>query len=86
MAILRRGFFMTDSPDKPASWWSLLKRIHREERGAVSIETILVVAAIAIPVLVFILKFGWPKIRDWFNRGMNDLDGASTGVKNGTPQ
>ena len=51
-----------------------------------SSDLILVVAAIAIPVLVFILKFGWPKIRDWFNRGMNDLDGASTGVKNGTPQ
>ena len=46
--------------------WNLLKRIHRDDKGAVSIETILIIAAIAIPILIFILKFGWPKIRDFF--------------------
>ncbi len=65
-------------------WWGLLQRVHRDEGGAVSIETVLIIAAIALPVLIFILKFGWPKIRDFFNRGMNDLDGTAKGVSNGT--
>ncbi|MBM4004226.1 MAG: hypothetical protein FJ295_13220 [Planctomycetes bacterium] len=65
-------------------WRDLLRAIHHDQRGAVSIETVLIVAAIALPVLIFILKFGWPKIRDFFNRGMNDLDGSAKGVTNGT--
>lgn len=56
----------------------LLKRIHRNERGAVSIETILIIAAIALPILIFIIKFGWPRMKRFFNRGMEDLeDGAN---------
>jgi Flp pilus assembly pilin Flp len=61
----------------------LLKRIHRDDRGAVSIETILIIAAIAIPILIFILKFGWPKIRDFFNDGMDDLGGSRDDLING---
>ena len=63
--------------------WNLLKRIHRDDRGAVSIETILIIAAIAIPILIFILKFGWPKIRDFFNDGMEDLGGSRDDLING---
>ena len=63
--------------------WNLLKRIHRDDRGAVSIETILIIAAIAIPILIFILKFGWPKIRDFFNEGMEDLGGSREDLING---
>ena len=63
--------------------WNLLKRIHRDDRGAVSIETILIIAAIAIPILIFILKFGWPKIRDFFNDGMDDLGGSRDDLING---
>ncbi len=55
--------------------WNLLKRIHRDDKGAVSIETILIIAAIAIPILIFILKFGWPRIRDFFNAGLDELEG-----------
>jgi Flp pilus assembly pilin Flp len=58
------------------SLWSLLRRIHRDEKGAVSIETILIVAAIAIPILIFIIKFGWPRIKTWFNQGMDELEGG----------
>ena len=54
----------------------LLQRIHRDEQGAVSIETILIVAAIAIPILIFIIKFGWPRIKTWFNQGMEELEGG----------
>ncbi|MEC7109611.1 MAG: hypothetical protein VXX11_06320 [Planctomycetota bacterium] len=64
--------------------WNLLKRIHRDDKGAVSIETILIIAAIAIPSLIFILKFGWPKIRDFFNDGMEDLGGAREDLVSGS--
>jgi hypothetical protein len=53
---------------------SLLRKVHRDEGGTVSLETILIVGAIALPVLIFLLKFGWPKIRDYFNQGMQDLE------------
>ena len=59
-----------------ASLGNLLRRIHRDERGAVSIETILIIAAIAIPILIFIIKFGWPRIKTWFNEGMDELEGG----------
>ena len=53
---------------------NLLKKIHQDERGAVSIETILVVAAIAVPILIFMIKVGFPYIRDHvFKKGMDDL-------------
>lgn len=61
----------------------LLKRVHRDQRGAVSLETILIIAAIALPILIFLLKFGWPKIKNYFNRGMDDLENQSDRVKQG---
>ena len=71
-----------------ASLSNLLKKIHEDERGAVSIETILVVAAIAVPVLIFMLKVGWPMIRDKvFHKGMGELiDGIDSvnGAQGGT--
>ncbi len=75
---------MQTEQEKRGGWRELLRRVHRDEHGAVSIETVLIVAAIALPVLIFILKFGWPKIRDFFNRGMDDLDGTAKGISNGT--
>lgn len=64
-----------DSTESP-SLWKLLRQIHRDEKGAVSIETILIIAAIAIPILIFIIKFGWPRIKTWFNEGMDELEGG----------
>ena len=52
----------------------LLKRVHRDERGAVSLETILIIGAIALPILIFLIKFGWPRIRDYFFEGLDDLE------------
>ena len=59
--------------------WNLLKRIHEDEAGAVSLETILVVAVIALPILIFLIKFGWPTIKTYFNTGMTNLQ---TGANN----
>lgn len=60
-----------------SAWRELARRVHRDERGAVSIETVLIIAAIAVPILIFILKFGWPRIKNFFDSGMNDLQGAA---------
>jgi Flp pilus assembly pilin Flp len=57
-----------------ASLLSLLRKVHRDEEGAVSLETVLIVGAIALPILIFLIKVGWPRIKEYFNSGMNDLD------------
>jgi hypothetical protein len=38
---------------------------------------VLIIAAIALPILIFILKFGWPRIKAFFNQGMTDLEGGA---------
>ena len=55
-------------------WRTLFQELHADRRGAVSIETVLIIAAIALPILIFILKFGWPRVKNFFNQGMNDLE------------
>lgn len=52
----------------------LLRQVHEDDRGAVSLETVLIIAAIAIPILIFVIRFGWPRIRDYFLRGLEDLE------------
>jgi len=64
---------LTNTPT--GSWRKLLRQLHEDRRGAVSIETVLIIAAIALPILIFILKFGWPKIKAFFNQGITDLEG-----------
>lgn len=57
------------------TWWAdLLQRIHHDERGAVSLETVLIIGAIALPILIFLIKYGWPRIKDYFNKGLEDLE------------
>jgi Flp pilus assembly pilin Flp len=63
-----------------ASLGNLLKRVHADERGAVALETILVVAAIAIPVILFIYKVAWPKIHTMFSEGIDDLTNQSKNI------
>ena len=64
------------------AWQRLLLRVHRNERGAVSLETIMIIGAIAVPILIFLLKYGWPRIRDFFNEGMDNLEQESQDVQN----
>ena len=52
----------------------LLAKVHRDERGAVSLEMILIIGAIALPILIYVIKFGWPRIRNYFYNGMNNLE------------
>ncbi len=60
---------------------SLLRKVHHDELGAVSLETVLIIGAIALPVLVFLIKVGWPRIKGYFVEGLADLEeGASQGA------
>ncbi len=52
----------------------LLRRVHEDQRGAVTLETVLIIGAIALPVLIFLVKVGWPKIKDYFTTGTSQLD------------
>ena len=54
-------------------FWGLLRSVHQDQEGAVSLETILILGAIALPVLIFLIKFGWPMIKNYFNQGLQDL-------------
>ncbi len=53
---------------------SLLKKVHEDERGAVSLETILIIGAIALPILFFLMRYGLPRVKALFNQGMKDLE------------
>ncbi|MSR59659.1 MAG: hypothetical protein EXS05_18790 [Planctomycetaceae bacterium] len=61
----------------------LIARLHRDERGAVSLETVLIIGAIALPILIFIIKYGWPRIKQYFYKGLTDLEGNTDKVTNG---
>jgi hypothetical protein len=62
---------------------ALWRRLHRDERGAITIETVIILGAIALPVLIFLLKFGWPRIRDGFSDGVERLEIEADRVKYG---
>lgn len=67
---------------QPASLRTLLKRVHNDQRGVVSLETILIIAAIALPILIFLIKYGWPRIRDYFLKGIRDLEDETNQMNN----
>lgn len=58
---------------KKPSLRGLLRKVHDNQDGAVSLETILIIGAIAIPILIFLIKVGWPMIKSYFTQGLTDL-------------
>ena len=69
-----------------ASLLSLLRQVHEDEDGAISLETILIIGAIALPILIFLIKVGWPRIKGYFEQGLTDLEeGSSQASQGGTP-
>ena len=66
---------------QPPALARLLAKIHRDERGGVSIETVLIIAAIALPILIFLIRVGWPRLKTFFNTGMQDLETGSTNAQ-----
>lgn len=59
-------------------------RTSSTKRGALSIETILILAAIAVPILIFILKVGWPKIQNYFEESTDTLIEESYNTQEGS--
>lgn len=59
------------------TWKPLLERVHRDERGAVSIETVLIIGAIALPILIWLLQVGWPRIQGMFTDRIDDLESGA---------
>jgi Flp pilus assembly pilin Flp len=59
-----------------SSLTGILRKLDHDERGAVSFETILIIAAIALPILIFLLRVGWPRIKALWTKGMSDIEGA----------
>jgi hypothetical protein len=52
----------------------LLRKIHKSEDGTISIETILIIGAIAMPILIYLIMKGWPKVKEYFTKGLEDLE------------
>ncbi len=70
---------------RKASLGGLLRKVHESEDGAVSLETILIIGAIALPILIFLIRYGWPRIRAYFEQGLSDLEqGAQQAQQPGT--
>ena len=67
-----------ESMKEKKNLWSVLRQIHNDEDGEVSLETVLVVGAIALPVLIFLITVAWPAIKNFFYQGMEDLDAGRT--------
>ena len=63
---------------KNSSLLKLLKKIHEDEDGSISLETILVIGAIALPILIFLIVKAWPTIKAYFNTGVEDLTNGAT--------
>jgi Flp pilus assembly pilin Flp len=61
----------------------VLRRVHQDEGGSVSLETILIIGAIAVPILLFLLKVAWPTIKTFFNTGVSDLETSADNVSSG---
>jgi Flp pilus assembly pilin Flp len=59
---------------KNGTFRNLLRKIHSDEQGAISLETLLIIGVIALPILIFLIKVGWPRIKGYFNSGLTNLE------------
>lgn len=61
---------------------NLVRRVHGDQRGALTLETILIIGAIALPILIFLIKVGWPRIKGFFITGLDTLEGSANDATN----
>lgn len=59
-----------------------LQALHRDEKGADMVEYILIVAAIALPLLGFVIYF-WGEIKSWALDLWNKIKGNAEGQMQG---
>jgi len=55
-----------------------LRKLHRDRRGRAMIEIILILGAIALPLLIVLIAFGG-KIVDWFKARWFRVEGVEEG-------
>jgi hypothetical protein len=67
---------------KQNSLTNLLREIHEDENGSLSLETILIIGAIALPILIFLIVKAWPTIKEYFNTGLENLQNDSSNAQN----
>lgn len=60
MVVLKKSW---SGEGKPRSLWRI---VHDDEKGGVSVETVLILAAVALPVLIFLYKVVIPGIIEWW--------------------
>jgi len=58
----------------------LLRRVHSDEEGAVSLETVLIIGASALPILIFLWRVAWPNIRAYFDQRVETLMDDGSGA------
>jgi len=56
---------------------NVLRALHRDQRGAVSLETILIIGAIALPILIFLIRIAWPMIKGMMVHNLDVLESTS---------
>jgi len=67
---------------KKITMLEVLRKIHQDKSGAVSLETILIIGAIALPILIFLINIAWPQIKNYFNNNLNTLETDSNNAVN----
>ena len=68
---------------KKVSLLSILRKVHEDEEGAVSLETILIIGAVALPILIFLIYHAWPRIKEYFEKGLGDLEEGADRAREG---
>ena len=56
-----------------------LRALHRDEQGADMVEYVLIVAAVALPLLAVIIWF-WKDISRWVGNAYDDIKGGGGGT------
>jgi Flp pilus assembly pilin Flp len=52
--------------------WNRLRSLHNDEQGADMVEYILIIAAVALPLLAALLYF-WQDIKAWLEERLGDV-------------
>jgi hypothetical protein len=56
----------------------LFRRVHEDEGGTVSLETVLILFGVAIPVILALWRLGWPRVQTCFAAGIDALTAGFT--------
>ena len=59
--------------------WTLVKRLHKDDRGAEGLEKLLILAAIVLPLLGLLIWFS-KDIMDWAKDRWNEVKGDAPDV------